>query len=329
MTTKQRAQLYHELAKLIGAGLHLDRSIELLLEQSPASSVRRYLQGLKRGLAGRMSLSEAITKHNHDLVSGLEISLVEAGERGGRLDEAFEHLAHYFDLKQRAKDKAVGALIYPFILLHLGLVIPDVSGLMLGQGLGNIVPQTLLRLGIAWVVIGSLAVAWWMMTKSAMTSAAADRLLCRLPLIGSTRRHWALARFCQVFQTGLLAALRMSDALRLSGGASQSALLNEASKRAAKLIEKGDTLAASMKRTGAFAKTFSNTVETAEESGTLDVEMGRWANAEAEMAAQSQDRAAEWLPRIFYVIVLLYVASRIIGMFSGYYGGINKMMEDL
>lgn len=35
MTTKQRAQLYHEFAKLLGAGMHLDRSVDLLLEQGP------------------------------------------------------------------------------------------------------------------------------------------------------------------------------------------------------------------------------------------------------------------------------------------------------
>jgi type II secretory pathway component PulF len=68
-------------------------------------------------------------------------------------------------------------------------------------------------------------------------------------------------------------------------------------------------------------------VATAEESGTMDREMERWAVAEAEMAAQAQDRLAEWLPRIFYFLIALYVASRILAMAANIYGPLLKEMD--
>jgi type II secretory pathway component PulF len=329
MTTKQRAILYHELSKLLSAGMHIDRSVELLLEQRPAASVRDYLKGLQKGLEERLSFAQAVATHNAHLVTKLEVSLLTAGERGGRLESSCEHLARYFELRQKSTDKAVGAIIYPLIILHLGLMFPDLSSVMQGGGFENILPQALRRLAIAWAVLGSLGAGAVVLLKMATKSSLIDRVLSMVPLVGAARRHWALARFCQVFQTCLLAALNMAESLRLAGGATQSAVLDTASQRAADRVQQGDALAPSMRKTGDFPRTFLNAVDTAEQTGTLDTEMGRWAVAEAEMGFRAQDRAAEWLPRIFYVIVVLYIGSRIVRMFAAYYGQVNQMMEAL
>ncbi len=329
MNAKQRAQLYHGLAKLIGAGLPIDRSVELLLEQNPAADVRAYLQGIQKGLAERLTVSEAIAKHNGSLATPLEISLMAAGERGGRMEVSCEHLASYFELREKSRQKAISALIYPLILLHLGVLFPDAPNMMEGGGFTDYVPNTLKRLGVAWTVLILVAVAWRYCTKAAEKSVPVDRFLEWIPLIGSVRRHWALARFCQVFETGLLAALPITETVRLSGRSSQSAALTEAAEKAAKAIEQGEALAPSLKKTGAFGSTFINSVSTAEHAGTMDIEMSRWAKTETELAYFAQDRAAEWLPRIFYVIIVLYVASRIISWFSSYFGQANDLLNQM
>jgi type II secretory pathway component PulF len=191
------------------------------------------------------------------------------------------------------------------------------------------VPKIVIRFLTAWSLLLGIWITWSILSKLSHTSGLADRFLCSLPLIGSTRRHWALARFCQVFQTGLLAAMRMSETLYLAGSSSQSALINNASRRAAGLVQQGNTLSSSLKSYGVFSKTFLNSVDTAEQTGSLDVEMERWAEAESEMAAQAQDRVAEWMPRIFYVFVVGFVGYKIIRMFQGIYGENGEYMKIL
>lgn len=325
MTTRQRAQLFHEMGKLLRAGVPVDRSVDLLLEQQPAAPVRSWLEGLRRGLAARLTVADAVAKNGS--TRPLETSLLSAGEKSGKLEDSFDHLARYYDMRQRSRDKAVGALIYPFILLHLGLLVPDFRGLMQGAGIEGILPDFLKRLVIAWILILGAGLIASMVFKAAAQSTAMDGLLNSIPLLGGVRRHWALARFCQVFQTCLLAALRISDTLKLAGDASQSAVLDDASQKAAAKVEKGEALTSSMRGTSAFPRTFMQSVATAEETGTLDIEMGRWAVAESELAAQAQERAAEWLPRIFYVIIVFYVAWRIVSAFAGYFSGMESLLN--
>jgi len=327
MTIKQRATLYHQLSRLLTAGMHMDRSLELLLDQSPARGVRAFLKGLQRGLNERLGVADSVAKHNASQVSGLEISLLAAGERGGRLEAACANLASYFEMREKSRSKAVGALIYPLLLMHLGLLFPDVQLIAQGGGLDNMVPQAITRLVFAWIAILVVGISVTSLLKMAIASASVDRLINLVPLVGACRRHWALARFSQVLHTCLLAALKISESVRLAGSATQSAVLDKASLRVAREVEQGNALSPALKKTGAFPRVFCNAMETAEHTGTLDLEAARWGAAEAELAAQAQDRAAEWLPRIFYVIVVLYIGYRIISMFSGYYGEMEKMMD--
>jgi type II secretory pathway component PulF len=330
MTTKQRAQIYHELGKLIGAGLHVDRSVDLLLEQHPVTSIREWLEGLRQGLAEHLTVADSV-KRNSAAVP-LEVSLLEAGERGGRLEDSCEHLARYYELRQKSKDKAFGALVYPVILLHMGLVLPELPTIVT-QGAAVAFGKVMLHVGVAWTMLGVLGFTAWWAVKAGGKSVAVDGMLNRIPLVGGVRRHWALARFCQVFHTGLLAAFRMSETLELAGDASQSARLRDAGRTAAQQLEAGERLTSAMKSTGVFPKAFMQSVATAEETGTLDREMERWGILEAELAAQAQNRLAEWLPRIFYFIIVIYVAARILevayGVWSQVYAPALKMLDDI
>jgi type II secretory pathway component PulF len=158
-------------------------------------------------------------------------------------------------------------------------------------------------------------------------SAVADRLLGRIPLLGKVRQHWALARFSQVSHAGLLAAMRLSEVTRMAGEASQSGRLLHAAQTAAPRIESGGRLAESLRATQTFPRAFVDGIATAEEAGTLDQEMQRWADLETEEATEATARAAEWLPRLFYAVVALYIICRIVTMFFGIYGEAFKMLD--
>lgn len=323
MKLAEKTTLYRELAKLTQADFHLDRSLALLLSQKTSPARHAYLGGMQRGLAEGKSLAEAIRTHNGKFVTGLELALIESGERSGKLSSAFNHLARYYAAADSAARQMQGAMIYPLILLHLAVALPEIPNAIMATDGPGFFERTALWFGLLWAGLASLFLAWRWLTRRALDSPQADGWLNRVPLVGTARRHWALARFCQVFHAGLLAALRMSESCRLAGEASQSGHLKAGAIKAAESIEdKGEALSLALAETQAFPSDFIHSLATAEEAGTLDEEMARWNAAETLAAAEAMDRASLWLPKIGYALVVIFVVYRIFTMVQGYYGAV-------
>ncbi|MEZ5384577.1 MAG: type II secretion system F family protein [Prosthecobacter sp.] len=329
MKLSEKALLYRELAKLVGADFHIDRSLNLLLRQQPSHARRTWLQGLQRGLEEGKGVADSLREHSSHFVGTLELALIDAGERSGRLNDAFSHLARFFEAWDVAMRQAMSAMIYPLVLAHMGIILPELPGVVTASMNGESFTwrSALLPLLVLWLIILSLFLIWRWLSRLGAHSATVDAWLGRIPLIGSVRRHWALARFSQVFHACLLASMRMTECIQLAGAASHSGKLVRASEDAAKRIAAGETIAGAMADVHGFPMVFVHAVATAEEAGTLDHEMNRWAASESIEAADAVQRASQWLPKVAYGIVVLYVAYRIITMMTGYYGGVMQQFQ--
>jgi len=257
-------------------------------------------------------------------MTALDLAMVAAGENSGRLAQSFTLLARYYESVVESARKARSAMIYPLILAHLGVILPELPAAIAGDSLAELPLRILSRLGILWAILLLVTKGWKALSKSAETSPATDRLLGRLPLLGPMRQHWALARFTQVAHSALLAAIRPQEWIRLAGEASGSGQFQVGSQAAATLIADGQPIASSLRTGGGFPKYFIDSLDTAEETGTLDHEMARWAQLEADEARDSMDRVAAWLPKVLYALVALYVATRIIGMMTAIYAPLLK-----
>lgn len=329
MKLSEKALLYRELAKLVGADFHLDRSLNLLLRQQPSHARRTWLQGLQRGLEEGKGVTDSLRAHSGHFVGTLELALIDAGERSGRLNDAFSHLARFFEAWDVAMRQAMSAMIYPLVLAHMGIILPELPGVVTASMNGEPFSwrSALMPLAVLWLIILSLFLLWRWLSRIGAQSAVVDTWLGRIPLIGSVRRHWALARFSQVFHACLLAAMRMTECIQLAGAASHSGKLVQASADAAKRIAAGETIAGAMADVHGFPMVFVHAVATAEESGTLYHEMNRWAASESIEASDAVQRASQWLPKVAYGFVVMYVAYRIITMMSSYYGGMMQQFQ--
>lgn len=329
LSAADKAILYSELAKLIGADFHFDRALTLLIGQNPPLGRRRFLLGLQRGLARGDGIARSLDNENAPLVTGLESTLVAAGEKSGTLAQSFDHLARYFSAVDGGIRQARSAMIYPLILVHVAIVLPEIPAAIMSGGEMSPAASIATKLAVFWA--GALLLAWlWKMLSAAATrNASIDQCMRLLPLVGKARQHWALARFAQVFHAGLLAALRISEITRIAGEASQSGVFAAGAAAAARRIDGGQPLALSLRETQAFPQLFADSIATAEEAGTLDREMERWAALETDLATEAMERVANWLPKIGYGLIMVYVAWRIISMAVGIYSPLFKMLDEM
>ncbi|MEM7147399.1 MAG: type II secretion system F family protein [Verrucomicrobiota bacterium] len=328
-TDGQRSILYSEIEKLVRSGFGVDRACRTLLKQEIPAGSKAFLEGMVDGLGRGESVTESAEGVRGVELTDLERSMIGAGERGGKLEQAFAHLSGYFGMLDKTRRRVRRAMIYPALLLHAGVLLPSIPKVIMAQGQVSFFQIAIVPLLVMYVVVftGYLLVRGLM--ARGRTEAGADRLLRRVPLIGKARESLALSRFCRVFHMHLLAAINMSESVRAAGVASQSGLVMAGSRRVEDRVALGESLGHSMMDEGAFPVSFTTSINTAEESGSLDEELGRWAGLYRETAVEAMDAAGDWYPKVFYVVVVVLVAWQILSVAFGYGQLIQGTMEEI
>lgn len=323
MGASEKQVLHEELAKLLEAGFGIRQAIAVILETSPPRAQADLLRAMDAGLAKGRTIAEAFAEGGAD---GLELSMVRAGERGGRLAQAFRHLADYFSLLAKARNGAIRAMIYPLVVLHMGVFLAVVPGGLLAQRSWGEIGVSLV-LALVGLYAGLAVLSWVvrMILRMAPDRAGMDRWLGRIPVVGKARRSLAMARFTKVYHTGVLAGISMRETVGNALEASGSGVMREGGRPLLAIAEEGGALGPEFVRCGVFPQVFARSYATAEEAGGLDKDLERWAKFYQEEAERGAEAVGIVLPKVCYALILLFVAWKIVGFYSGYY----EMLESI
>ena len=316
----QKYLFYMEMAKLLQAGFDIRRAADVLAGTKLPAPQLLLLRDLKQGLESGESITDAFAQDSKT-ISGLERSMIAAGERGGKLAPAFQHLADYYAMVASVRRELVKGMIYPLIVLHLGILIGSIPLSLTGEGftaaeVAKSFGTSLLILYISGAVLFFLGKTW---VKMAAQNPAIDRTLNRIPWIGSARRNMAMARFCKVYHACLLASISMVETVRVSAESSQTGMIRSAGIRISALAAEGNSLGPQFIKEPAFPSEFSRSYATGEEAGTLDTDMGNWARKFQDAAESAMKTASVMIPKVLYFLIMAYVAWKIISFFTGYY----------
>jgi type IV pilus assembly protein PilC len=323
LSPRAKALIYSNLEKYARSGMGMEKACESLLRQSRVSGTERHLyRGLLAGIQRGRSIGDALGGAG-GFVTPLEHEVIVAAESGGKLEKGFAHLAEYFRRIDRTRKKILKGLAYPLFLIHLAIPVSTLavtafrSFRLDGEGpeggyLAALQNSGWAMLGV-WVVLLAFLFIAWAFARLGRTSAAMDRLLRWIPLLGKARRDVAMERFSQVFEIFLLAGRTMSESLSGAARASGSGLIRDAGIRGASIVAAGDPLAhALLESPEAFPDDFTRGMIVAEESGVLDRELAEWGRYYSESAAEAMDQLAEWAPKLFYWAILVLVGGLII-----------------
>lgn len=318
---------YQEMAKLLAAGFDIRKAAAVLADMQLPPAQAILLKDLDRGLDAGHSITDAFSQDT-TVISELERIMIGAGERGGDLAPAFQHLSEYFGTLASTRTEMLKSMIYPLVVLHMGIFIAVVpTALIRGEGYLRILGEFAVTLCIAYVI----ALAIWMILravfKEAPESAKVDGFLDRIPVLGKARKNMAMSRFCKVYHSCLLAGISMIETVTLASSAAQSGLIRDAGKSILDAARSGTSLGPAFIAQDAFPKTFARSYTTGEEAGTLDTDVARWANLFQAEAAASTKNLAVVVPKVLYFFILIFVGWKIVSFFNGYYSGILEQLD--
>jgi type II secretory pathway component PulF len=320
---------YMELAKLLDAGFDIRKAAGVLRDTRLPAAQAALLKDLDRGLESGQSITGAFGSDTGSITE-LERGIIGAGERGGKLGPAFQHLADYFGMLATARREIISGMIYPVAVLHMGFFIGTVPMALMkgGKTAWGIFGSFLITLLVAYTVAFLVFLAIRAVLAMAPENAGIDRTINRIPWIGHARRSMAMARFCKVYHSCLLAGVNMSETVSMASHASASGIIRDAGATVAEAAKHGERIGPRLISSGAFPNAFARSYATGEEAGTLDIDLARWARLFQEEAASGVRKASMMIPRVLYFIILAFVAWKIVSFFNGYYGGMLEMMED-
>lgn len=324
---KHKHLFYSEMAKLLEAGFDIRKAAAVLMDTKLPAAQAALLKDLNQGLEAGGSITSSLAKDT-TTVTELERNIIGAGERGGKLAPAFQHLADYFGMIASARDEAIKGIIYPLVVLHFGIVLSIVpTALMKGDSVGSVFGSLLVTLVLVYAVGFVTFLVIRAILKMAPENPGVDRLLNRIPWIGKARRNMAMARFCKVYHSCLLAGISMNETVQLASRASASGVIRESGTVLEKAAKAGESLGPRFMADETFPKAFARSYSTGEEAGTLDKDFANWSKLFQDEAEASSKTASVMVPKVFYFFILAFVAWRIIGFFGDYYSNLDKIGE--
>jgi type IV pilus assembly protein PilC len=325
-TATHKHLFYSEMAKLLGAGFDIRKAAKVLVDTKLPAGQLALLKDLNQGLDSGGSITESFSKDT-DSISQLERSIIDAGERGGKLGPAFQHLADYFGMLASTRRSAIQSMLYPLVMLHMGIFIGTVpTALMEGKlAFGSIVLGFFVTLFVIYLCAYAIYLFIRAVLKMAPENAKLDQLINRLPWIGKARQNMAMARFCRVYHSCLLAGIPMTETVKLSSEASQSGMIRGAGEQLALTAKAGQALGPQFLAADAIPKAFARSYSTGEEAGTLDDDLGRWANVFQSDAESSTKQVGVMLPKLLYALIVVFVGWKIINFFNSYYAQLDNI----
>ncbi|MEP0848377.1 MAG: type II secretion system F family protein [Phycisphaerae bacterium] len=318
--------LYEQLADLLKAGVPVLRALNVLSRQAGSPALVRVLREVHDDVAGGDTLADAMDKHKHAFPT-LHVSMVRAGEKGGFLEDVLQRLSEFVARQDELRNKFIGSMIYPCVLLGGGLaavsllmvmVVPRIRDLLEAQNLpfatvvvfalSDLLSKYYLWLAGSIVVVVSM-VTWFF--RSQVGRAIWARLQLRAWGVGKIFTMVALCRFCRVFGTMLANGIPIIHALRISKDSTGNQILADVIDKAADNVAAGEPLAEPLAKSKVFPAAMIDMITVAEESNTLEKVLIEIANTQEARTARQIDlfvRLLEPMMLLIMGVMVMFIA---------------------
>ena len=210
VSLRDKVVFFRQLATMIQAGVTLGNALSILSEQTKNHRLADAIRKIKNSVDGGFSLSGAMKSRSE--FSTLMVSIIQAGEEGGKLEESIDRLATFLERQDELRRKIISSVTYPavvvlfaFFILYLlvTVVMPKFSQVF--KGLNVPLPKiTLFMFDFSnWVAefwyipllfLVTLAVAVVMLNRNQTTKPGLDMVKLRLPVLGDIFFKCTMAR---------------------------------------------------------------------------------------------------------------------------------------
>ena len=285
-STRDVAVWAREMLILVRAGTPVAQALTAIESQQADGPWRDVLSDIRRRVESGTGLGEAMAAHRN-VFDPVIRSLITAGESSGRMDQVLAKVSEIARSSLKLRQTVVGALIYPCLLIVLGLsvsitmllvVVPKFSDMFESMG-ASLPPSTQIMVGLslhlqsfwwAWLIILGLAAAGGVsLLKTPRGRDLLDGWLVSLPLVGLVTRALATARITRVLGVLLESHVPILRAIELTREAAGNRRYAELMERVRSSADRGEPLSAVLARSHLISPSVSEAIRHGEASGQV------------------------------------------------------------
>lgn len=327
------ATLSRQISTMLGAGVPLVQSIELLAQSHDKIAMRKLLAKICEDLSAGTPFNQALRKHPM-YFDKLYCDLVGAGEVSGALEQIYDQIATYKEKAESLKSKIKKAMMYPTVVVCIAIVVtcilllyvvPQFEGIF--QGFGAELPAfTKFVVGISrglqewWYIVLPIivAAAWTFMffyKRNPEFHDNVDMTTLKIPAVGPILEKGALARFASTLATTFAAGIPLVDALVSAAGAAGNAKYTRAIMEIRQDVMGGMQLNTAMRATQIFPPMMNQMVMIGEEAGSLDSMLNKVASIYQQEVDDAVDGLSSMLEPLIMVVLGVLIGGLVIAMY--------------
>jgi type IV pilus assembly protein PilC len=343
VSVKDKAIFSRQFAALVNAGVALVRGLGVLSEQCPNPKLKKALLEISSDVQQGVNLSDAMRKHPA-CFDNLYVSMVQAGEVGGVLDEVLNRLAKLLEDVARLQNQIKSALSYPVVVGFLATIIflamtifliPIFAGIF--EQIGTELPAfTLAMLNISKflrspnvlilvVIIPLVIFAYKRYYSTRVGRETIDRFSLKMPLFGDLIQKTATARFCRTFGALTRSGVPILTCLEIVRDTAGNQVVANAIDAARREIQTGGMISIALQREQVFPIMAIQMISIGEETGEIDKMLMKVADFYEDEVEQAVKALTSIMEPIMIVFLGGMVGSILLAMYLPMFAVFEKL----
>jgi type II secretory pathway component PulF len=332
ITNDDLALFCRQLATLLGAGVTILYSLEIISQQVASRKLYNVIRSLQKYMESGLSMREAMAKHPY-VFSELWVNLVESGEASGNLALVLSRLANYLERRAAFRRKLISALIYPAILMVASLgallfltikVIPTFVDLFKGLNItlpkltqGLVAVSSFIRKYIIIIIVvlifGAYLFRKYIATRYGRKKYELFKL--NLPIFGEFFRSLIVERFSSEMSTLVESGVPILYSLEIAEHSVGYLVMADIIRQIKEELREGKSLSQPFEKSGFFEPMVVQMIRVGEEIGELSQMFKRINAFYQEYVETFLTRFTSIFEPIMLVFMGLIIGLMVVGMF--------------
>lgn len=342
ITLRQKVVFFRIMATMTNASMTVLKSLDTLKKQEKDKKMLAFYNFVIERVKSGSTLNDSLRSY-YDNFTDAECSILEAGERTGKLNQALLQIADQTEKMDSISRKIRGAMIYPAVLI-IGMIaviivlmvkviptlleffgdpetLPDSTKMILGMS--NFFQAYWPALVIGVVAIYVIYTAW---KKTPNGKYLNDKMILKVPIAGPIVQKVILSRFSRVFSNLIGSGVAIVEAIRIVASAVGNEVYRQRILLLRQDIKAGKKMAESLEDDPMFPELLVAMLRVGEETaqiGNTVIKIADFYDEEVDIAIGSIQKLIEPFILVMMGAVIGFIAIGVMQPMMGLAGAIG------